>query len=130
MVASAFEVDALGGVRPIDALHWLAHYADGTAVPEQAPDGRLRSFNEIDASQVVTLELVRLDGGPSIMLEVPPGATAWVGRRRDVRLNAETGQTAYDGCLTMLSWRLPDGRACWVYVRPDGLVAISDREVS
>jgi hypothetical protein len=129
MAAPAYEVDAHGGVRPIDSLHWLARYADGTAMPEQAEDGELRSWNLVDASQVVTIELVRLDGGPSIMLEVPPGATPWVGRKRTMRLEQATGATVYDGCLTMLNWRLPDGRACWLYVRADGLIAVSDREV-
>lgn len=130
MVAPAYAVDALGGVKPIDDWHWFAHLRDGTIIPEQDADGRLRSFTEVDAADVITLELRPLDGGPPLLLEIPPGATAWLGRKRSMRLDQATGATVYEGCLTMLNWRLPDGRACWLYRRADGLVAITDREVT
>lgn len=120
-------MSAVGTVTPVDNWRWRAHHADGTAVDEVAPDGRERGWAEaLAAGPVVAVELTPVAGGSPVWLEVPPGASAALGRRRTVRLVAATGATEYDGTLTFIAWHM-NGRSCWVYLRDDGTVAVTDR---
>lgn len=116
-------------VTPEDYWHWRAHYDGGLVFDEYDASGQGHSWHEVDAHRVMTIELVPQESGrPPIMLEVPAGARAWVERRRSLRLHMETGQVSNAGTVTVIRWEHLVGPAMWVFVRDDGLVAVSHRD--
>lgn len=115
-------------VTPADRWSWIAHLDDGTAIPELMDDGRERGWADVPADRVVAIELTPRDTDRHpVMLEVPLGATAGLGRRRTITASPD-GKASVMPSLTVLWWTR-DGIGVWVYVRDDGLVAVSDREV-
>lgn len=113
----------------IDHWQWRAHLTDGTIIPERDADGAERGWAAVPADRVQALELAPVgEGRAPAWLDVPDGATAWLGRRRQLVLRGDGTQERL-ASVTILRWTLGE-RALWLYVADDGTVAASDREIA
>lgn len=115
----------MDGITPFDRYCWRAHLIGGSVIAETDVDG----WASVPADRVRSLELMPLvDGARAVWLDVPPGATAGLGRRRHIGLNLETGQQWDAGTLTFVRWQLADVQT-WLYVTDDGTVSVLYQEL-
>lgn len=113
----------------IDLWTWRAHLTDGSVVAEREPDGVEHGWADVPADRVRAIELASVDGERApVWLDVPDGATAWLGRRRSIVLRAD-GTQERQASVTVLRWTHGE-RACWLYAADDGTVAASYQEIA
>lgn len=97
-----------------DDYQWVAHYADGTRVPEYV-DGVARGWRDVAHARVVALELVpQRDGLPSPLVRIPDDATPVMFRRRTVALDLSGTVTPGD-TWTVIGWESADAARYWAF---------------
>lgn len=98
-----------------DAYVWCAIYADDTLLAENAEN----CFADVDQSRATSLLLIRLDGGLSHRVDVPPGATPIFFRRRSIEINLVQEASVPRPTVHCIGWKRGD-EACYLFVFDDG----------
>ena len=88
-----------------DDYQWVAHYADGTRVPEYV-DGVARGWRDVAHARVVALSLIPTDPNQDVIrLELPQGAMPVLFRRRSVTVAYQDGWPVTSReTITVIGW--------------------------